>query len=176
MRSKINVLLLCIGATLILSSLTNYKTTQAEITPTKHPTPTLLSDTYKDRAYTVPVTTSTNPFTEKTTENPAYHIENMRLTMTNYNKNNADRHYTYAIRTKGTSNEVTPNKTNNSHINETIKTNPTSTTQSVTSRNNSIKVPPEGQMDFQVKIYEKINSYYPPSDGWPSRWIETLTA
>jgi len=154
--------------------------TQAEVTVTKLPTPTISSVTHRNLSYTVPPTTSTDPFTGKPIENPAYHVENMTLTMTIDNKNikfNPGSYYYYTIRIKGSfSNEWDPNRTTDIYISEIVKTNPTLTTLIFTSRNNSIKVPPEGQVDFQVKIYEKTNIYWPPSDGWPSSWIETLTA
>jgi hypothetical protein len=40
----------------------------------------------------------------------------------------------------------------------------------------SLYLPLTGQADFQVQIIKQENVYYPPSNGWPSSWVETLTA
>jgi len=81
----------------------------------KLPTPELVSVTYNDYSYTVPASTSTDPFTGKTIENPAYRIENRTLTFV-INKKNIDlntySHTYYIVRMKGVfSNEWSNNIT-----------------------------------------------------------------
>jgi hypothetical protein len=173
---------------LVFAGLTCMGEVQAETTITKLPTPKLVSVTYEDRSYAVPASTTTDPFTGNQVETPGYYVYDRTLTMVIDKKNiNLEEpgYFYYIIRMKGSySNEwaeggvwVAPHFTS-------IAPNSQLVTLVFTSKNSSdlycgdgrLEVPLEGQADFQVQIIKKENVYYPPSNGWPSSWIVTLTA
>jgi len=106
MRKVFSVLLfvLLVGV-LVFADIACIGAVQAQSTITKLPAPTLVSVTYKDYSYTVPASTTTDPFTGKPVENPAYHVNNRTLTFVIDKKNtfqDAPSHYQYyLIRMKG---------------------------------------------------------------------------
>jgi len=57
--------------------------------------------TYSDHSYEVPVSTSIDPFTGKTVENPSHHVENRTLTFTIKNQTVTEGQLHYVIRMKG---------------------------------------------------------------------------
>ena len=86
-------LLVC---TLIFTVLSCMGKVQAQ-TAKKIPAPELVSVTYKDYSYDVPATTTTDPFTGKPVEKPAYHVNNRTLTFVIDQKNAFQVNYGIAI-------------------------------------------------------------------------------
>lgn len=82
MLPKFRFLLLCfMGGVLLFGFFTTFSPAYAESSIDKLPAPELVSVTYEDHSYDMPATTTTDPFTGKTVENPAYHVENRTLTI-----------------------------------------------------------------------------------------------
>ena len=146
----------------------------------KLPAPTLVSVTYDDRSYDVPASTTTDPFTGKSVENPAYHVNNRTLTFVIDRKNafrdNPSCYQHYLIRMKGAfSNEWNT-------ITELFDPDPISplTTKilSLPSPENmpydSYYFPSVGQAEFQVQAQEWVQ--VPPGPGPLESWVKTLCA
>ncbi|MDR0492824.1 MAG: hypothetical protein LBH74_04200 [Nitrososphaerota archaeon] len=154
---------------------------QAQTAINKLPTPELVSVTYKDYSYDVPASTTTDPFTGKIVENPAYHVNNRTLTFVIDQKNvfqaNYGSYQYYLIRMKG----IFSNEWHT--ITELFNPDPDSplTTKVV------ILPPPdyvaydgnyfplEGQADFQVQAQEWVQVKGETS-MISSGWHETLCA
>jgi hypothetical protein len=81
----------------------NFCMVYAESSMSKLPPPELVSVTYEDHSYTVPASTSIDPFTGKTVENPAYRVDNRKLTIVINKKalDTTDSYIYYKIRMKG---------------------------------------------------------------------------
>jgi hypothetical protein len=127
----------------------------------KLPTPELVSVTYNDYSYDIPASTSKDPFTGQTIENPPQHIENRTLTLviSKKNINTSDGWFKYKIRMKGSfSNEW--------GIPFGCDFNPDSvlTTIVYPAISNGVSwLPLEGKADFQVQ-----------AEKWDRKWGEGL--
>ncbi|MCL2477236.1 hypothetical protein [Candidatus Bathycorpusculum sp.] len=171
-------------STLVFAGITCMGAVQAVPSITKLPAPELVSVTYKDRSFEVPVSTTTDPFTGKPVENPAYHVENRTLTIV-INKNNIpfDNHLYYIIRMKGVfSNEwsnITRQRVSDSDYPlMTIVLNlPNSEIKLDSGAGHSYYFPSEGQADFQAcaEIWGYELSDYPSLAG-SSKYVEVLEA
>jgi hypothetical protein len=173
---------------LLFTSISCIVEVQAEVTITKLSTPKLVSVTYEDHSYDVPASTTTDPFTGNPVETPGYYVYDRTLTMVIDKKNiNLEEpgYFYHIIRMKGSySNEWDSRTVRVAPYSISTAPNSQLVTLVFTSKGSSslycgdgcLELPLEGQADFQVQIIKQENVYYPPTDGWPSSWIETLTA
>ncbi|MCL2643413.1 MAG: hypothetical protein FWD52_07910 [Candidatus Bathyarchaeota archaeon] len=185
MKTIVKVLLLCIlGYALIFGFAVDFDTVQAG-TVTKLPTPELVSVTYNDYSYNVPASTSKDPFTGKTIENPAYHVDNRTLTFVINKKNistDPGGYFYYLIRMKGAFSNEWNTITSKSILDRTsplttvVLTLPSPETILSGDSGQSYRYPLEGKADFQVQAQEW--GQVPTELGPPfeSSHVETLLA
>lgn len=104
MKNKCGMFLLCLMVgVLLFEVVTNFDMVYAESSVAKLPAPELVSVTYEDHSYTVPASTSIDPFTGKTVENPVYRVDDRKLTIVINKKNvdTTDSRVYYKLRMKG---------------------------------------------------------------------------
>ena len=103
MKTAINVLLLCILVNVLFFGFVVGLDTVHADSVAKLPAPELVSATYEDYSYIVPANTSIDSFTGKTVENPAYRVEDRKLTIVINKKavDTTESYVYYKLRMKG---------------------------------------------------------------------------
>jgi hypothetical protein len=157
MDKRLSVLLIAmLSSGLIFTSFACVSTVQAESSMTKLSIPEF-TVTYADVSYDVPASTSIDPFTGKTIENPVYHVENrtVQFVINGETITFSNGHLYYIIRMKGSFSDDWSNVSriradSNSSV-MTILFSSSGTQGELYYRDNSFYLPPAGQADFQVQ-------------------------
>ncbi|MCL2642621.1 MAG: hypothetical protein FWD52_03800 [Candidatus Bathyarchaeota archaeon] len=171
---------------LFFGFVTDFNTVHANSSVAQLPAPELVSVTYNDYSYDVPASTSKDPFTGKTIEHPAYHIDNRTLTFTINKKNISTDHggyFYYLIRMKGAfSNEwntITSKITldHTSPLTTVVLALPSPETILTSNPGqNYYYYPLEGKADFQVQAQEWRQVPTELGPPFESSHVETLRA